>query len=77
MKDPNTFSINSHSREKVMSALAKLMKIDFYGKCGEFDCPKDDETCYINLNQTYKFYLSFENSLCEVEHEFCINVMII
>ena len=50
-----------------MSALSELMNIDFYGRCGKLECPRDDETCYMNLNQTYKFYLSFENSLCEVE----------
>ena len=49
-----------------MSALSNLMEIDIYGKCGTLKCPKFDIACYINMNQTYKFYLSFENSLCEV-----------
>ena len=48
--------------------MSKLMNIDVYGKCGTLQCPKKDITCYINMNQTYKFYLSFENSLCEVKH---------
>ena len=61
---------NSKSREKVVSSLSKLMNIDIYGRCGTLECPKDDEACYINMNQTYKFYLSFENSLCEVEQLF-------
>ena len=58
---------NSQSREHLMSSLSKLMNIDFYGFCGTFACPKRDEACYIKMNQTYKFYLSFENSLCEVK----------
>ena len=61
------FESNSLSREKVVSALSNLMEIDIYGKCGTLKCPKFDIACYINMNQTYKFYLSFENSLCQVE----------
>ena len=59
---------NSKSRENVVSAMSKLMNIDIYGRCGTLKCPKEDESCYKNMNQTYKFYLSFENSLCEVNH---------
>ena len=37
--------------------------IDQYGKCtAGGDC---DNTCYMNLGTKYKFYLSFENSLCK------------
>ena len=37
--------------------------IDRYGKCtAGGDC---DNTCFKNLGTKYKFYLSFENSLCK------------
>ena len=55
-------------REKIISMLAKLIKIDIYGKCGPLKCSKKpkDYSCYEAMNRTYKFYLSFENSLCKV-----------
>ena len=55
-------------REKVISKLSKLINIDIYGGCGPLKCNKKpkDYSCYDAMNQTYKFYLSFENSLCKV-----------
>ena len=55
-------------REKVISKLSKLINIDIYGRCGPLKCIKKpkDYSCYDAMNQTYKFYLSFENSLCKV-----------
>ena len=55
-------------REKVISILSKLINIDIYGRCGPLKCNKKlkDSSCYDAMNQTYKFYLSFENSLCKV-----------
>ena len=60
-------STNSR-REKVISSLAKLINIHIYGRCGPLKCKKNlqDSSCYDVLNKTYKFYLSFENSLCKV-----------
>ena len=41
-------------------------QVDVYGKCGKLKCSRDNETeCFLMLDQDYKFYLSFENSLCE------------
>ena len=62
-------------REKVISKLVKLINIDIYGSCGPLKCTKKpkDYSCYDAMNRTYKFYLSFENSLCKVE-EFCNSV---
>ena len=55
-------------REKVISKLSKLINIDIYGGCGPLKCSRKpkDHSCYDAMNQTYKFYLSFENSLCKV-----------
>mgnify|MGYP001171110744 FL=1 len=42
-----------------------------YGKCGELTCHDDrnngdpDNLCYGLLESSYKFYLAFENSLCQ------------
>lgn len=54
------------SREVYVNKLEKYLKIDIYGKCGEMKCPRSDSNhCYNLLDKQYKFYLSFENSLCE------------
>lgn len=54
---------SSNDRLPYIRHLQKLMKVDFYGRCGGLQCPghfrKDCEV----LDQ-YKFYLSFENSNC-------------
>ena len=44
--------------------LKKTIPLDIYGRCGPLKC-EDREVCYTMLNETYKFYLSFENSLCK------------
>ncbi|XP_042872431.1 alpha-(1,3)-fucosyltransferase C-like isoform X2 [Penaeus japonicus] len=51
-------------REVVVRQLKKWVKVDIYGRCGPLKCPKSKE-CTEMLNSTYKFYLSFENSLCQ------------
>ena len=58
---------NTHSkREFIVSSLSKFLKVDIFGECGPLNCDKKDETCYSKIEKTYKFYLSFENSICEV-----------
>jgi len=43
--------------------MKKWIPIDQYGKCSAGgNCDAD---CYNNLGINYKFYLSFENSLCK------------
>lgn len=60
-------------REDYVQALQNLnfttMKIDIYGDCGPLELPKpQDHSSYLESYRTmakdYKFYLSFENSLC-------------
>jgi len=53
-------------REKYVKMLKKKMDVDVYGKCGKLKCDRANETdCYVMMEQNYKFYLSFENSICE------------
>ena len=54
-------------REKVVSLLSEFVNVDVFGKCGSLHCRRNNQDfCYGEMNKTYKFYLSFENSLCEV-----------
>ena len=48
-------------RERYVDELKRHIKVDIIGKCGDGACRSD--SCK-DLFQKYKFYLSFENSLC-------------
>ncbi|ELU12931.1 hypothetical protein CAPTEDRAFT_74756, partial [Capitella teleta] len=60
-------------REDYVNELQKHIPVDVYGDCGPLKCGeqtmqknKKNVDCYDNLlNNTYKFYLAFENSLCK------------
>lgn len=61
-------------REDYVEKLQKHIKVDIYGKCGPKKCGTNvmaswqKDQCERNLlhaNNSYKFYLAFENSLCE------------
>lgn len=42
------------------------MPTDIYGKCGKLKCPRSIQNeCYDMMEENYKFYLSFENSICK------------
>lgn len=54
--------------------MMKHVQVDIYGRCDShfknsrpLPCPKNDlnEACFINLINSYRFYLAFENSLCD------------
>ncbi|XP_071110454.1 glycoprotein 3-alpha-L-fucosyltransferase A-like [Haliotis cracherodii] len=52
----------THSkRESYVRELAKYITVDIYGQCGPFKCSRKCGHLYDNQ---YRFYLSFENSLC-------------
>ena len=57
-------------RENYVNELRKHIQVDVYGKCGNLTCARNathwlsDPQCYDLLASQYKFYLSFENSLC-------------
>ena len=44
--------------------MKKWMPLDQFGDCNAEVCA-DDEKCYDSMEDKYKFYLSFENSLCQ------------
>ncbi|CAG7660588.1 unnamed protein product [Allacma fusca] len=55
-------------RLKMIAELQKHIQVDVYGKCGNLKC--DDKSrskidCKRTLGKEYKFYLSFENSICQ------------
>ena len=57
------------NREKYVQYLQKYMLVDIIskdGRCGGNEsCPKDKrEACYEMIENDYKFYLAFENSIC-------------
>ena len=53
-----------------MKQMKKSVEVDVYGKCGKLKCDRSDEAgCYTQLENNYRFYLSFENSVCEAELE--------
>jgi len=59
-------------RETYVKQLQKYIDVDVIGECeaGNYSCPRNehwisDQECYDYLEKEYKFYLSFENSLCD------------
>ena len=60
------------NREEYIRQLKRFIRVDSYGTCGDLqleNCGKDStgdspERCYDALESKYKFYLSFENSIC-------------
>ncbi|KAI9554680.1 hypothetical protein GHT06_019956 [Daphnia sinensis] len=59
-------------RERYVTQLRKFIRVFIYGDCGTFKCaqsslyPSTSSTeCYSMIESKYKFYLSFENSICD------------
>lgn len=53
----------SSKRMKLAQAIQKYIALDIYGNCGPLKC-RGNAACREMLDRDYKFYLSFENSLC-------------
>lgn len=54
-----------NNRLEYAQELAKYIKVDIFGSCGDKRCPrKSGEECLGMLREEYKFYLAFENSNC-------------
>lgn len=56
-------------RESYIRQLRNYIDIDVFGLCGRLSCARhpvdiSHPRCYDMLESTYKFYLSFENSIC-------------
>ena len=57
-------------REMYINILKKYINVDVFGDCGKAwncgrRCDHDLDNCFDILNTTYKFYLAFENELCQ------------
>ena len=55
-------------REQFVKLLQKYINITIYGKCGKkIDnfCPHFSQDCLQNIVREYKFYIAFENTLCD------------
>ncbi|KAL8602250.1 hypothetical protein ACOMHN_022763 [Nucella lapillus] len=53
-------------REQYVAELKRYIDVDVYGSCGTLQCPGlAEEKCFKPLNDTYFFYLAFENSYCQ------------
>ena len=50
-------------RQEYVKRLGKVYPVDIFGDCGS-KCPKVPDLCGKDIVQ-YKFYLSFENSICD------------
>ena len=51
-------------REKYVKEMQKIINVDIFGRCGK-PCVKKGIDCIQNLSTYYKYYLAFENSICE------------
>ncbi|GFO15817.1 alpha-(1,3)-fucosyltransferase [Plakobranchus ocellatus] len=51
-------------RDEYIAQLKKHTDVDVYGRCGHLVC-KDRVLCNKMLSRDYKFYLAFENSICQ------------
>ncbi|XP_076113590.1 4-galactosyl-N-acetylglucosaminide 3-alpha-L-fucosyltransferase FUT5-like [Mytilus galloprovincialis] len=55
----------AHSkRMRYVQMMKKYINVDIFGNCGKL-CTRTGDNCMKELSRHYKFYLSFENSLCE------------
>lgn len=52
-------------RDEYVRELRKFLPVDIYGKCGNLTCTRSGTTCLTQISEKYKFFLSFENSLCK------------
>ena len=54
-------------REIYVKALQRFIPVDIYGRCGNMTgCPKQEgNACHKRLARKYKFYLAFENAVCQ------------
>ncbi|OXA54407.1 Alpha-(1,3)-fucosyltransferase C [Folsomia candida] len=52
-------------RENLVEKLRQFVDIDVFGRCGNYTCPFGTDTCFNFIEETYKFYFAFENSLCD------------
>lgn len=51
-------------REHFVEELRKYMRVDIYGHCGNYTCPRGRK-CHQKFAKEYFFLLSFENTVCK------------
>ncbi|KRZ97204.1 Structural maintenance of chromosomes protein 1A, partial [Trichinella sp. T8] len=52
-------------REEYVAKLGQYIQVDIYGNCGNLTCPRSmTKECAEDLRRDYRFYFSFENSIC-------------
>ena len=56
--------ITENRREDYVKELQKYINIDIFGNCVNRTFPRSREQEQIELMKKYKFYISFENSIC-------------
>ncbi|KAI6216498.1 Fucosyl transferase [Aphelenchoides besseyi] len=66
-KTKGAFIVYSHcktdsQREKYIAELKKHFPVDTFGKCGDSRC---DQKCMKQKLKDYRFYIAFENNVCE------------
>ena len=52
-------------REVYVKKLQEYINVDIFGRCGTGECSRKGNDCFQNLSMNYKFYLAFENSICD------------
>jgi alpha-1,3-fucosyltransferase len=65
----------SSGRDGYVREMRRYVSVDVFGNCGDLKCPAENKeqkvklhplfNCKEFISRDYKFYLSFENSLCE------------
>ena len=72
VKDVLWFETNCNTpsqRRRYVNEMQKFIKVDIYGACGPLKCGKSviihQDQCHIDLTKKYRFYLAFENSICQ------------
>lgn len=53
-------------REKYVNMMRQYVAVDAYGTCSSLKCPRsEDDSCFNMINESYKFFLSFESEFCK------------
>lgn len=62
----STRLLSSCRREDYVRELQKHFRVDIWGACGKTRCSRQSHNeCEKRITKQYKFYLAFENNLCE------------
>ena len=52
-------------RDEYVKELKKYIPVDVYGRCGDLKCRTETDHQCFDILKSYKFYLAFENMICE------------